>query len=100
LAKAKNNGDGFYSCGWIWPANYWFDYSDIIRIFKIIQVVRIKGLMITNKGIFGFNGQASELDINEYDEALEPRLEIIADSEFAAVNAADAIEKILPIATG
>lgn len=56
--------------------------------------------MITNKGIFGFNGQASELDINEYDEALEPRLEIIADSEFAAVNAADAIEKILPIATG
>ena len=102
--KATNNGDGFYSCGWIWPAHYWFDYADIIHAFSTMRVVRIKGLMITNQGIFSFNGtglngQTNEMDISEYDEALESRLELISDSEDAALQAAEAIEKILPIAS-
>ena len=94
LTKAKNQGEGFYSCGWIWPAIHWFDYADILHRFNIIDVIRIKGIMITTEGIFGFNGQSNELEINEYDEALESRLEIIADSELALNQAADTIEKM------
>lgn len=97
LTKAKNSGDGFYSCGWIWPASHWFNYSDILHVFNTINVFRIKGLLITTAGIFGFNGHNSEMDISEYDEAFESRLEIIADSKHALQNAVEAIEKMQSI---
>jgi G3E family GTPase len=97
LTKAKNSGDGFYSCGWIWPASHWFNYSDILHVFNTINVFRIKGLLITNAGIFGFNGHNSEMDISEYDEAFESRLEIIADSKQALQIAVEAIEKMQSI---
>lgn len=97
VIKKENSGDGFFSHGWIWPANYCFDHLQLIDVFHTIDITRIKAVMITNKGIFGFNGHGNELQISEYDEALDSRLEIIADSEVAAKKAASAIEKALTI---
>jgi len=94
LTKATSEGDGFYSCGWTWPAIHWFNYSDVLKVFNSIKVSRIKGLLITNTGIFGFNGHGNELDISEYDKAYESRLEIIADSETALQHAAELIESL------
>ncbi|MBF7073219.1 GTP-binding protein [Glaciecola sp. MH2013] len=97
--KAQNNGDGFYSCGWIWPAEHWFDFSEMLGIIKTLNLIRIKGILITEKGIFSLNGQMQEIDITEYDEAFESRLEIITDSEIAADHAISAIEAASPVIT-
>jgi G3E family GTPase len=79
--KKENQGDGFYSQGWIWPASFQFDFRQLINILEKTEFVRVKGVMITNRGIFGFNAVGNELNINEFDEVLESRMEIIAETE-------------------
>ncbi|GBL03178.1 GTP-binding protein [Glaciecola sp. KUL10] len=79
--KKQNQGEGFYSQGWIWPASFQFDFHQLINILEKTEFVRVKGVMITNRGIFGFNAVGNELNINEFDEVLESRMEIIAESE-------------------
>lgn len=79
--KKQNQGEGFYSQGWIWPASFQFDFHQLINILEKTEFVRVKGVMITNRGIFGFNAVGNELNINEFDEVLESRMEIIAETE-------------------
>jgi G3E family GTPase len=79
--KKQNQGEGFYSQGWIWPASFQFDFRQLINILEKTEFVRVKGVMITNRGIFGFNAVGNELNINEFDEVLESRMEIIAETE-------------------
>lgn len=93
---ASNSGEGFHSHGWTWPSSVWLDYQKIIKTFEHLKVERIKGLLITTEGIFGFNGQGSELEINEYDEANESRLEIITDSESDLFDAVQIIHSAFP----
>ena len=93
VKKTSNEVEGFYSRGWVWPADYWFDYNVLLGVLDALNVTRIKALMITTDGIFSFNGQFNELDVSEHDEAVESRLEFIAESEEAALGASSLIEQ-------
>ena len=79
--QKQNQGEGFYSQGWVWPASFQFDFYKLINILEGTEFVRVKGVMITSRGIFGFNAVEDEIQINEFDEAMESRLEVIAENE-------------------
>jgi len=93
IIRKQNAQDGFYSRGWIWPPQHIFDYADIINFAKSVSMIRFKALLITNKGIFSFNGEGESLHVQEYDEALDSRLEVIVDSEEIANNVSTKIEE-------
>lgn len=94
IIRKQHAQDGFHSRGWIWPPQQSFDYSEVINTLKSLDVIRLKALLITNKGIFAFNGEDEGLNIQEYDEALDSRLEIIVDSEDVANKMSDKIEEL------
>lgn len=97
IIRKKNAQDGFYSRGWIWPSNHIFDYSAVVNLIKSFEIIRLKALLITNKGIFSFNGEGEDesISVQEYDEAYDSRLEIIVDSEDVANQIAIEIETLV-----
>ncbi|WP_395338467.1 CobW family GTP-binding protein [Ningiella sp. W23] len=95
--KKQSEGEGFFSCGWVWPAQHWFDFETINDVFNSLNLTRMKGVMITSQGIFAFNANGDELSISEYDEAPDSRLEIIADSQKALNDAITLIENSLSV---
>ena len=96
IIRKENSQDGFYSRGWIWPSHHIFDYAAIVNLVKSFEIIRLKALLITNKGIFAFNGEGEDESINvqEYDEAYDSRLEVIVDSEEVANQIAIEIEAL------
>ena len=96
IPRAHKTNEGFYSHGWTWPADIWFDLEVLMPLFEGLEVVRLKAVMITQQGIFSMNRVASDMTLTEYDEALDSRLEIIATSQQAADTAQKIIEDTLP----
>ncbi|GIU44992.1 cobalamin biosynthesis protein CobW [Shewanella sairae] len=80
----RNQGDGFYSYGWVFEPSYEFDFDTLLQLIKSQQVARIKAVMITEEGIAGFNGVDGELSIVELDDAMDSRIELLSMSELQA----------------
>lgn len=76
-----NQGDGFYSCGWVFDPSYEFGFEPLLALIKTCQVARIKAVMITEEGIAGFNGVDGELSIVELDDAMDSRIELLSMSK-------------------
>ncbi|ABV88318.1 CobW family GTP-binding protein [Shewanella pealeana] len=81
LLRKSNQGDGFYSCGWVFDPSYEFDFDKLLVLIKSLHVPRLKAVMITEEGIAGFNCVESELSIVELDDAMDSRIEILSMSE-------------------
>ncbi|GIU18845.1 GTP-binding protein [Shewanella sp. MBTL60-007] len=90
LQRKTNQGDGFYSCGWVFEPSYEFDFEQLVALIKELDVVRLKAVMITEEGIAGFNRVDSELSIVEIDDAMDSRIELLSMSkiDIQAVEAA------------
>lgn len=76
--------DGFYSCGWVFDPSYEFDFDKLLAFIKSSKVMRLKAVMITEEGIAGFNSVESELSVIELDDAMDSRIELIANNEIEA----------------
>lgn len=76
-ACTKNSKDDFYTEGWIYNNGYIFDFDVIYEFLETVNAERIKGIFITDKGIFGFNKVDSVLDYAELDESDDTRVEFI-----------------------
>ena len=63
IVRKSNQGEGFYSRGWIWPAHHWFDYDDVMKVVKNVSVNRLKAVIITEKGIYSINRQDDEIHL-------------------------------------
>ncbi|ABZ77638.1 cobalamin synthesis protein P47K [Shewanella halifaxensis HAW-EB4] len=81
ILRKTNQGDGFYSCGWVFDPSYEFDFDPLLALIKNLQVARIKAVMITEEGIAGFNCVDSELSIVELDDAMDSRIELLSMSK-------------------
>lgn len=46
----ENQGMGYYSIGWLFAEDQLFDYQALSQWLMTLEVERVKGLMITNKG--------------------------------------------------
>lgn len=74
----SNKGEGCYSYGWIFAPDWLFDLERLYRWAKALDVVRLKAVMITKDGIAVLNMLDGELSVEELDDAMDSRLEIIS----------------------
>ncbi|MGD8175249.1 CobW family GTP-binding protein [Marinimicrobium sp. ARAG 43.8] len=73
----QNRGQGHYSVGWVFTPDWEFDYERLFAWINGLAVERIKAVMITEQGIFGFNGEGGVISVSELDEVPDSRLELI-----------------------
>ncbi|WP_445946401.1 CobW family GTP-binding protein [Shewanella sp.] len=80
--KQQDNGE-YISCGWVFEPTQVFDFDKLLALIHglKLQFIRLKAVMITLDGIACFNLIDGELSIQEQDDALDSRLEIIAVSD-------------------
>ncbi|WP_299803555.1 GTP-binding protein [uncultured Shewanella sp.] len=94
LLRKTNQGDGFYSCGWVFDPSYEFDFDLLLALIKNLQVERVKAVMITEEGIAGFNGVDGELSIVELDDAMDSRIELLSMSPIESTELESALLRI------
>lgn len=78
--RKDSSGAGFVSAGWIFEPAAVFDHFRLFALFSGVIAERLKAVMITNNGVFGFNLSEQVLSIMELDEASDSRVEIIAET--------------------
>jgi len=76
--RADNKGDGFESVGWRFSAEKIFSRTKVVAFLQGVQAERIKAVLITEAGIFGYNISGSEFSEVPIDDCMESRLEIIS----------------------
>jgi len=77
--RAINRAKDFSSIGWRFSANKVFEYGKLMPSLKQIKADRIKGIFITNKGIFAINRTSNDFFEQRVTTAKESRIEIICD---------------------
>jgi G3E family GTPase len=85
--KIDNQGEGFYSIGWLFKADYIFDKSKLFEFLHSIDAERIKAVFSTTQGIFGYNKADDILKEVSLEETLDNRIELIfsGQNSFASV---------------
>ena len=78
---AKNKGEGFNSEGWRVSPEIVFNREQLILWLHSLNVERLKGVFITNEGIYGFNLSDGLLTEIEIGECFESRIEVIYTGE-------------------
>ncbi|WP_342753891.1 GTP-binding protein [Pantoea sp. MBD-2R] len=80
--RSMNQGQGYYSCGWIFDAETCFDTIGLLEWVRLAPVTRIKGVMRTQEGLVSVNRQGQDFNI-ETRQATPPdsRIEIIHEEE-------------------
>ena len=76
--RADNRGEGFESVGWRFSAEKMFNRTEVVAFLQGVQAERIKAVLITEAGIFGYNISGSEFSEVPIDDCMESRLEIIS----------------------
>lgn len=96
FACTKNSKDDFYTEGWIYNNAYVFDFAMIHDFLSTVNAERVKGIFITDKGVFGFNKVDDVLSYAELDESDDTRVEFIfSKSEAAGETISPDIEDVL-----
>lgn len=79
--KIENKGEGFYSIGWIFKADFIFDKTKLFEFLHSVDVERIKAVFSTTQGIFGYNKADDILTEVALNETLDNRIELIFSSQ-------------------
>lgn len=90
--RVTNQGQGFYSCGWVFPADQCFEFDEVMSVLSSVDVERLKAVFITEKGIFAFNFADNVLNCFELDESDDSRLEFICSDKGHAAQLSDRFE--------
>lgn len=83
--KSMNSGEGFTSVGWRFAPNQRFHRQRFIDWLHQQQAQRLKAVVITPEGVFGYNATADGITETELDDCLESRIEVIALAESDAI---------------
>lgn len=75
--KSDNTGEGYRSSGWRISAEKIFQRQAIFNCFAGLNVERLKAVLITDEGVFGYNLVDDSLKEVVLDDCLESRIEII-----------------------
>ena len=76
--RAENAGEGFESVGWRFSAEKIFNHTKVRSLLQHIKAERVKAVMITDAGIFGYNISGTAFSEGYLDAGAESRLEIIS----------------------
>ncbi|MFD1216004.1 CobW family GTP-binding protein [Microbulbifer celer] len=75
--RLENSGEGYHSCGWLFDPALTFDYQRLFSLISGAGAERLKGVFITERGVFGFNKVDAVLSVMELDDTLDSRVEVI-----------------------
>ncbi len=76
--RRENQGQGYFSCGWIVGAEHKFDFDQLFSMLSDLKAERVKAVVNTTKGCFAFNVSNQVVSVNEISlEGYESRLEVI-----------------------
>ncbi|WP_394204839.1 CobW family GTP-binding protein [Shewanella waksmanii] len=76
----SNQHDGFTTASWAFDVSYEFDFDAIVQWVKSLDVLRLKAVLITNEGIAALNYVDGQLSMQELDDVMDSRLEIITEA--------------------
>jgi len=74
----NNEGEGFYSRGWIFTPEWTFDADKLFVLLSGVDVERIKGVFITGQGVIAYNKADSVLTETHLDDCMDSRIECIS----------------------
>jgi G3E family GTPase len=74
---AKNEGGGFSSVGWRFSPDKIFNRQKLFSLLTGLRAERMKGVFITNEGLFGYNLTSDALTETVLDACMESRIEMI-----------------------
>jgi G3E family GTPase len=86
-----NEGEGFYSRGWIFKADWVFDARKLYTLLLGVNAERIKGIFITDQGIVAYNKADDVLTESQLDDCLDSRIECISSNKQSLENLEDAL---------
>lgn len=92
-----NQGEGYYSRGWVCAASTQFNFEDCRVLFERLDVERLKAVLRTDQGIFSFNRSDNICRIEALDSANDSRIEFIVDSAVKADAASEALIQTLQL---
>jgi len=75
--KAENHGEGYKSIGWRFLPDRTFSHQKLLVFLNGLVAERMKGVFITENGVFGYNLTADALTEIELDECTESCIEVI-----------------------
>lgn len=78
--KVENRGEGFRSVGWRFAATQEFNRQKLVTFLQSLEVERLKGVFITDCGVYGYNGTPDGLVETTLNECVESRVEWISPS--------------------
>lgn len=82
--RRDNQGQGYYSCGWLFRPDWQFNFNLLFLLMTGLSVVRAKAVMNTEQGVYVFNSENGVLSVNQLDQSLagdilDSRIELIDD---------------------
>lgn len=85
--RRENQGQGYYSCGWLFSPAIRFDFNELFGWMTGLNLVRAKAAMNTDQGLYMFNAENGVLSVKPLliGEALESEPELL-DSRIELIN--------------
>lgn len=88
--RRENQGQGYYSCGWLFQPRIRFSFNQLFGWLMGIPALRAKAVMHTDQGVFTFNAEQGVLSVNplpeEFGELSDSRIEFINDQPLASTS--------------
>lgn len=75
--ELSNQGEGFFSKGWIFSNRYTFNHQKFFLFISTLAVMRIKGIVVTEQGSYSFNKAGKEFSCNHITAVTDSRIELI-----------------------
>jgi len=76
--RADNAGEGFESVGWRFSPMKIFNRGKVVSFLQSMDADRIKAVLITDEGAFGYNISGAVFSEIPIDDCMESRIEVIA----------------------
>lgn len=77
FTSIENQGEGYFSRGWVFTPAWTFDAGELLAILSGIPAERIKGVFITQRGAMSFNIAEGVMSTRQIDECMDSRVECI-----------------------
>ncbi len=76
--RKENTGQGYFSCGWLFGAEYQFDFDELFSMLSDLTAERVKAVVNTTKGCYAFNVSNGIVSVTQMTlDGFESRLEVI-----------------------
>lgn len=80
--RSLNQGQGYYSCGWVFDDETIFNTTGLLEWVRLAPVMRVKGVMRITEGTLCINRQGEDFRIETHQSSPpDSRIEIINDAQ-------------------